>query len=52
MNYDKTGLYRQLVLVQFGTDDTDLTRDFRLTASDVMFFGNIIVIYPGSSHLH
>ena len=37
-----------LVLVQFGTDDTDLAGDFRLTASDVMFFGNIIVIYPGS----
>ena len=38
----------QLVLVQFGTDDTDLAGDFRLTASDVMFFGNIIIIYPGS----
>ena len=38
----------QLVLVQFGTDDTDLTGNFRLTASDVMLFGNIIIIYPGS----
>ena len=43
-----TEQFCQLVLVQFGTDDTDLTGNFRLTASDVMLFGNIIIIYPGS----